>query len=195
MKLKFSQRLIDYLIQAIFIFISVFMAFWLNDYQTKQEEQRITQDVKNAINQELTKNLAALEEIEVHHTAIYSKSIDFFKTKIDTITRFDFTQIPGFPQTSRNMVLTSGASNLGTDYRVHLHMYVKSRISSVYEEQKLYNETYKKLYDEFLFSPKLHDQELVRENYLEFYNLITKIKSREQALITNMKEVIKQINY
>ena len=37
-KLSLSQRIIDHLIQAILIFISVFMAFWLNDYQLQQKE-------------------------------------------------------------------------------------------------------------------------------------------------------------
>jgi len=195
MKLKFSERVIDYFIQAIFIFVSVFLAFWLNNYQAKQEELRITKDVKTAINQEITKNLRALEEIEVHHSAIQSKAIDFFKTKIDTISRFDFSQIPGYPQVSKNIVLTNGAANLATDYRVHIHVYPKSRINSLYEEQKLYIETYKKLYDEFLYSRKLNDNKQVRENYIEFYSLVNKLWGQEQVLISNMKEVIKMINY
>ena len=61
LKKVFSQRLVDYLIQALFIFLSVFLAFWLNQYQAIYKETYMTTRAELAILKEMKSNLHGLE--------------------------------------------------------------------------------------------------------------------------------------
>ncbi len=193
-KLKLSERIIDHLIQAILIFISVFLAFWLSQYQEKQETKRITQEVKNVIYQELSSNLREVEKNEAVHAKICAGLVDFYNTKLDTITQFSLWEMFDKTESIVHRTLPSGAVNLALDHRMELAPFIKARISLVYEEQKKVNEIYQKLFDNFLYSKERFDEKLVRENYLIFYGLLDKLWNREKVLISKMKEVVNLIN-
>lgn len=67
---RISPKIADYLIQAIFICLSVFLGFWLNDYKNQQEAQKFSDKAKSAILVEMKANLAMLEQIQPEHTAL-----------------------------------------------------------------------------------------------------------------------------
>ena len=91
-------------------------------------------------------------------------------------------------------VLPSGAASLVMDNSVDLNVFIKSQISLIYEEQRLVNEAYDKLYNEFLVSRERYDKDKIQENYRIFFTLINKLWNKEKVLVSNMKEVIKYIN-
>lgn len=194
MKIKLSERLIDYLIQAIFIFISVFLAFWLNNYQVEQENIRLTKNVKEALYQELTTNLEYLEKSEPFMKALSKSQIQFYKHQLDTVTRFDLGLIPQMRKPHTRLILSIGAANLVDDARVKLHPYVKTRIYSVYKQQELVMEAQRKLFDDFFASIQQYDHNLAKENYYIFFQLANNMLGKEQIAIANLKEVIKMIN-
>ena len=52
-RIKISQRFSDHLIQAVFIFTSVFLVFWLNGYIIEQNEKQAANIAQEAIIEEM----------------------------------------------------------------------------------------------------------------------------------------------
>lgn len=194
MKLKFSERIIDYFVQALFIFVSVFLAFWLSNYQAEQENVLLTKNVKEALKQELTANLKRLELSEPFMKGLVNHQNHFYQYQRDTVTRFDLHIIPQMKEPFNNMVLSNGAATLVNDSSVKLHPYVKTRIYANYKEQELVMKAQTKLFNDFLTSSQQYDPNLVKENYTTFFSLANDLHSKQNIAIFNLKEVIKMIN-
>lgn len=191
MKLKLSERVVDYFIQALFIFVSVFLAFWLNNYQSKQEEIKSTQKAKQVIVAELEKNLEFLKRTGEQHRLIYMYQKDFFKNKVDTLKKYREIEIPHADKGFEKYFLTNNTLFLANDSRINLNtdnIVTLNRLSEqISQTQKSANQ----------FSNRreiINKETEVREKYYIFYDFLNDLWLKEDDLIQNIESTIQSLN-
>lgn len=94
-KIKISARIADHIINAILIFASVFLAFWMNELRIEKKENELTKDAKKAILTEWKINLIIIERSNSYHEEILKKGAESILKNIDAIHLFDLELIPG----------------------------------------------------------------------------------------------------
>lgn len=190
MKLKFSQRFFDYLIQAVFIFISVFMAFWLNNYQAKQEEIRVTQKAKQTIVAELDANLSFLKRAGAEHRLVYMYQKEFFGNKLDTIKQFRYSEIPQMKRGFEEYLLTNNSLFLANDTRINLDVQDIVAINRLSDHINLTQISA----DQFMNRNKLINAEKnVRLKYYIFYDLLNDLWLKEDQLIQDIESTLQNL--
>jgi hypothetical protein len=73
-----SGRLLDHLIQAVFIFSSVILAFWLSEFQTERKNQNSLETSMAQIAAEMSYNHNRIESVFAYHLYLTNK-IDSLK--------------------------------------------------------------------------------------------------------------------
>lgn len=190
MKLKFSQRFFDYLIQAIFIFISVFMAFWLNNYQAKQEEIRITQKAKQTIVAELDANLSFLKRAGEEHRLVYMYQKEFFGNKLDTIRHYRESEIPQMKRGFEKYLLTNNSLFLANATRINLDVQDIVAINRLSDRIRLTQIAA----DQFGNRLNLINEEKnVRIKYYIFYDLLSDLWLNEEWLIKDIESTLQNL--
>ena len=188
-KIKLSERIIDHLIQAVLIFISVFLAFWLSNYQVKKEEISITQKAKQTIVAELEMNLSLLKNNGEYHRLIYMYQKDFFKNKLDTIKQFRWSEIPQYKHRFAEILLTKNTLILVNDTRINLgveNIVILNRLSAqITKTQKAANQ-----FSDFLNTPINKN---VKEQYSDFYYYLSELWLNEDHLIQNIESIIQKL--
>ena len=188
-KLKFSERIIDYFIQAIFIFISVFLAFWLNNYQAKQDENSRTEKAKQVIIAELEANLKILERNAPYHKLLYTYKDEFLENKLDTITYFRMKELPKYEHGFEPITLTKNTLVLANDSRVNLKAENIVTLNRLSKEIANTQKSASQLTD-FILSPKRLEY---YEKYEEFYIIIGRLWRDEDNLIASLKSTIQSL--
>lgn len=190
-KLKLSERIVDHLIQAALIFLSVFMAFWLSDYQVRQEKMRVTEKAKAAILKEMKQNLNLLEQIMPLHIELISGKEEVL-SNLGTYKSFNISNLPGYNKgTTRSSIpLSKSALSLINESSVNIDIDTRMQINKTYETQIALEHATTKLFDDFLKNSTLNDNDKAAYNYVLFYDLYGDFFGRETALIHSLKESI-----
>jgi hypothetical protein len=191
-KNAFSQKLGDYLIQAIFIFISVFLAFWLNEYQAKYKEAQRTVKAELAILKEMKKNLHILEIMNANRIDMIQGENETFNQS-DIYKFFNLSKVVGYNRGSVRATLSKSAISLINSENINIDIDRRRQLNSVYQHQQEYEEAQKKLFDEFLISFEVKKTENVGASYVIFYTLAKRLWSREVTLIHSLKEAIAEL--
>lgn len=168
-KIKLSERIIDHLIQAVLIFISVFLAFWLSNYQKQQEALQVTNKAKAAVLAELELNHTTLKRNVAYYQEIYSLRKDFLKDGLDTLQYFNLVFIPGYSYGFEKFVLSTNSLSLANDARVNLPINYIVRINKIKEQIESVKISLDNL-DTFLATEKKHGS--MYTDYQKFYNLL-----------------------
>ena len=189
-KIKLSERIIDHLIQAILIFISVFLAFWLTNYQAKQETISATKKAKQTIIAELDANFNFLKRAGEEHRLVYMYQKDFFNNKIDTIKRYSEDQIPKINRGFEKYLLTNNSLFLANDTRINLDINQIVVINRISEQIKLAQISA----DQFTNRYKLINEEKnVRLKYYIFYDLLSDLWLKEERLIQDIELTLQNL--
>ena len=192
-KIKISDRVVDHIINAIFIFASVFLAFWMNEIRIEKKEIEITEDAKKAILTEWKINLIIIERSNSYHEDILNKGRESFLKNLDTINYFDLKLIPGLNNGIQNETITSNAIGLVDDQQINFDIKTRLTINQIHEQQKKLNSAINVIIDDFLIQRELFDNTKVEENYLMFYLLLKELVEQENSMIVRLRQAISEI--
>lgn len=190
-KIKFSARLVDHIINAILIFASVFLAFWLNEVRIEKKEVQNTQEAKFAILAEWKINKIIVERWNAYHEEILDKE-DSFLENLDTIVLFDLDAIPGLDNGIQREIITSNGLALLDDEGISFDISTRLNINQIYEQQQNVNKATSKIIDDFLGERELLDPTLGRNNYALFYSLLRNLVEQENDLIDRLTKTIEE---
>lgn len=192
-KIKLSERIIDHLIQAVLIFISIFLAFWLNNYQKKQEASQMTEKVKAVVLEELQQNLIILKRNTDYYREIYHKSGDFLETGLDTLDGFSIGYFPGYTHGFEMFVLSGHTLSLANDPRVNLDIEDIAHLNRIKEELESFKLTMAS-FRNFMNNQRNSDEMTTIEKYYRFTFHLSHLSVEGDVLISNIKDVIKQLD-
>ncbi len=82
-KFRMSSKIIDHFIEAILIFTSVFLAFWLTEYRESQKEEEMLDISLQHIASEIAYNHRRIESTFDYHSSLI-KAIDGLKNETGT---------------------------------------------------------------------------------------------------------------
>ncbi|MFK7979308.1 MAG: hypothetical protein AB8G86_04965 [Saprospiraceae bacterium] len=191
-KKVFREKFVDYLIQALFIFLSVFLAFWLNQYQAIYKEAYMTTRAELAILKEMKNNLFILEILHENRLPLVlgeKETLD----QLETYKAFSQYKLVGQEKGFMRTVLSKSALSLINANNVNIDISRRQQLNKVYEHQQVYTNAERKLFDDFLNSFEVKDPENTRASYSIFYRLLGDIWSKEVTLINSLKEAIAKL--
>lgn len=190
--LKLSQRISDHLIQAIFIFTSVFLAFWLNDYLMERNERRSARVAQEAIIEEMKWNLKILERWTPYHKELFDKAELLVLKELDTVKTFDPSRIIDHSKGIIREALIDNAWNLLNQNQVKIDLHSKMEINRIYKQQNYVNLAILEITD-FLKQRETLRPELVKENYVMLLRLLGELFGQESAMIREQKLVLLEL--
>lgn len=192
-KIKIGARVVDHLINAILIFTSVFLAFWMNEVRARKQSVDLTKEAKTAILTEFKINLQVLERWAPYHKEILEKGEEFITNQVDALDQFELSLIPGLSNGIQREILTSNGWSLIDDQQINFDLKTRLLVNQIYEQQKFVTKATSKITDDFLMAREVFDNTKVKENYLMFYSLIAELWAQEEALIKRLRESINDI--
>jgi hypothetical protein len=191
-KLKLSTRLVDHAIQAVLIFASVLLAFWMNENRKEKNEIEYAIEAQEAIIKEMKWNLDILERWTPYHKTLYDGSLEFIGNNIDTVTTFDPSRIMDFSKGIQREVLIDNAWNLLNQNQVRMNVQTKMLINRMYVQQNYVTNALKEIVA-FLKQREILRNELAPENYKMLTMLIGELYGQETAMIRELKLTIKKL--
>jgi hypothetical protein len=192
-KIKMDNRIADHIINAILIFTSVFLAFWMNEVRARKQSVDLTNEARTAILTELKINLLVLERWAPYHKTILEKGEDFVLNNADALSQFDLSLIPGLNNGIQREILTSNGWSLIDDQQINFDLKTRLLVNQIYEQQKYVTKATSRITEDFLMDREVFDNTKVKENYLMFYSLIAELWGQEDAMIKRLKESINDI--
>ena len=191
-KIKISSRVADHIINAILIFASVFLAFWMNELRIEKKENELTRTAKEAILTEWKINLIIIERSNTYHKNILNKGADSILNKIDSINLFQLELIPGLSNGIQSETITSNSLGLVDDQQINFDIKTRLTINQIHEQQKKLYTAIDAIINDFLTQRELLDETKVKENYLLFYLLMENLVDQENATIARLKGAINE---
>ena len=190
---KITDRIIDHLINAILIFASVFIAFWMNEIREKKSQNEYTNNAKEAILSELKNNLSVLERWTPYHKEILDKRDKLSLTNIDTAQGFRYEKIPGLNNGIQREIITNSGWSLLMDKQVSLDIKTKMLINKTYEQQEYVTNASSRITNDFLNSREIFDNTKTIQNYMIFYSFLGELWGQEVAMIESLKYTISEM--
>jgi len=191
-KIKISNRLADHIINAVLIFASVFLAFWMNEIRIENKEKELTYDAKKTILTEWKINLIIIQRSNSYHEIILKKGEESILKNIDTINFFDLELIPGLSNGIQNETITSNSLSLVDDQQINFDIKTRLTINQIHEQQKKLVAAINTITIDFLIQRELFDKTKAKENYLMFYSLLEDLIEQENNTIERLKEAINE---
>ncbi len=188
---KARSRLTDHLIQGLFIFSSVLLAFWLNDLHNRHLEKRTAKAAIEAVVNELEQNKAILEVWTPKHKKIFERVEAFLVNSMDTATVFNPYQFTVGPIMSN--IITNDSWDIIRQTNPRIDLDTRLLINRIYRQQEYVDKALDKLTNDFLLQREIYDPEKVRENYLLYYMLIGDLKGQGEAMIREYAYVLEQV--
>ncbi len=137
-KIKLSPRFTDHLIQAVLIFTSVFLAFWLTDFREKQNASKIVTLALENVASEMSYNHKRVENTYAYYLKLL-RYIDSLQTvQPEKLNNLHGYQIPGWQGVQMPMLRSSAyqtilSSGIGKD----IPFEVLRAISFIYHVQSV----------------------------------------------------------
>lgn len=191
-RFKISQRMSDHLIQAVFTFASVYIAFWLSEYLMEQNEKQIAKTAQEAIIGEMKVNLKILEKWTPYHKVLFEKAELLVTNELDTIKSFEPGRIVDSRKGIIRETLIDNAWNLLNQNQVRIDLHSKMKINRIYKQQEYVNKAIVEITD-FLKQRETLRADLVKENYVMFLRLLGELYGQESAMIREQKLVIAEL--
>jgi len=187
-----SPRVVDHLVQAVLIFASVFLAFWLNDYRLDVQERRATQAAVDAVAREVAANLAILERWAPYHLEMSEAARERLAGGPDAVGDFrpgDFLDERGIFQE----ILTYDSWEALRQADVRLELDSRLAINRIFRQQEFVDHAIRETVD-FLNTREVLDPERAGENHLIFYRLVTDLYYQQVALKENYRRLLASLD-
>lgn len=192
MKFTINQRLADHMIQAVLIFASVFLAFWLNEYGIRQEEEERRHTALIAIRSEMQNNLQILERWSPYHQKIAERTEWLLNHHPDSITTFRPNALFERDKGIFRELLTDHAWSYLNQSNIQMEMKTKLKIAQIYQQQQFVQNALNDVFH-FLKQRDILREELAYENHILFHSRISEVYAQETAMISNLKRVIGEL--
>lgn len=192
MKFQLSQRTLDHSIQAILIFASVLLAFWMNEYRIHRAEERVTQDALEAILSEVESNLGVLERWTPYHQSVIEKTQLILENPPEPSEEFSLRSVLEPNRGIFRELLTDNVWNYLNQAQVRVEMRLKLEIARVYEQQEYVEDALKDLFS-FLKERETIRSDLAPENWEMFYRKMSEVHAQETAMIESYKGVVARL--
>ena len=189
-RFKISQRISDHLIQALLIFASVFMAFWLNEYRIEKNELKNSIEAQKSIVKELKVNLDILERWLPYHKSIFDKTVKVLNNHSDTLTTFNPYSFVDGEKGYRKEIITDYSWDLIKEIKIDID--TKILINRIYEQQKYVENAFGNFF-EFLNERNLFRENLVLGNYMLYAKYMGEIYGQERAMIKQYRIAIMEL--
>jgi hypothetical protein len=193
-KWTLSERVVDHSIQALLIFASVFLAFWLNDYRIQVGEQRATEAVVEAVVSEISANKAVLERWAPYHREISERLEARLRDGADD----DPGQWEPFqPQAYLDQrgifqeILTYDSWEHLRQSDLRLDIQRRLAVNRIFRQQEYVDEAVREVVG-FLNGRELFDPALAQQNHIMFYRLMTELYHQEMALLENYRRFLEE---
>ncbi len=191
-KINISTRTTDHLIQAVLIFTSVFLAFWLNELRVLNAEKQRTHEAIESVINEVSNNKAILERWMPKHSLMISAAEEFLQNSLDTIQQFNPQFITKGEPIFRE-ILTYDSWDYIKQTGTKLDINDRILISRIYKQQEYVDYSIKELTQNFYKQRELFDNEKRIENYIIYYNLIKEIYAQENAMIREYQYLLNKL--
>jgi hypothetical protein len=137
-KIKFSQRFTDHLIQAVLIFTSVFVAFWLTDFREKQNINRIVNLALENVASEMSYNHKRVEATYSYYLRILSYLDSLQNSQPEKLNNLHGYQIPRWQGVQMPMLRSSAYQTiLGAGIGKDMPFEVLKALSFIYHVQSV----------------------------------------------------------
>jgi hypothetical protein len=190
-RFKLSQRLADHLIQAILIFASVFIAFWLSDYRIRKSEEKQVNAAIESVITEVSSNKGVLERIMPNlHNTIRTTEV-FFENSLDTVQVFnEFYLTEG--KLRFNELLTYDSYQFLNQNNIFIPIDKRLIINRIYRQQEYVDAALNEL-TQFYKQRELFDKNKLLENYALFYNKIREIEGQSAAMLREYEFALSEL--
>ncbi len=192
LKVTLSKRLADHLLNALFILISVLLAFWLNEVRETGKQKNATELAKQIIIEEFESNLDILNRWLPYHEELLKECEDFIRNKLDTVNEFKLGYFDNYNNGIQREILTNSAWTLIEDSEVKFNIKSRLSINRIYEQQQFVISATNDIID-FLNQRELFDLSKTKENYIIFYSLLAELCGQEKAMIKELSIEIKDL--
>lgn len=191
-KVTLSKRLADHLLNALFILISVLLAFWLNEVRESRKQNNATELAKQIIIEELESNLDILNRWLPYHENLLKECDEFITNKLDTVSEFKLGYFENYNNGIQREILTNSAWTLIEDSEVNFDIKSRLSINRIYEQQQFVINATSNIID-FLNQRELFDFSKTKENYIIFYSLLAELCGQEKAMILQLNIEIEDL--
>lgn len=192
--LNLSDRIADHLIQAVLIFASVFLAFWMSANREKNQMNDATQKSKIAIIKEFEANQKILERWIPYHKELQLGLEYLLVNQVDTISQFNPSLIQGYNKGIMQEIITTYASDFIKDNQLNFDIETKMLVNKTYQQHAYVDKAIRDITDDFFTKMELFEEKHIINNYNMFYLLIQELIGQEEALLENLKKTIEKIN-
>lgn len=189
LKFKLSTRLSDHLIQAVLIFASVFLAFWLSDYRQQQIENKQTRNAIEAVTNEILSNKGVLERILPNLRRTIEKTEFFLTHSLDTVTFFNESYLND-NQLRFNELLNDDSYMYLNQNNIYVEIDKRLLINRIYKQQDFVVSAINELVH-FYKQRELFDSDKTTENYIVYYRNIREIQGQIDAMLREYDVAIK----
>jgi hypothetical protein len=186
-RFRISKDTKHHLIQAILIFASVFMAFWLNEYRLKQIQKNETARALEAVVDEVESNLDILERWAPYHKSMLERLEDLFeKDSVRHLAHFNPAILSDNYIGFMREILTRHAWDFIHAQNIQFDLETRLDIIMVYEQQKFVDKSLDRLI-EMNYQRQTFDPEKMVENYQLLHSMLGDLWGQEVAMIENYR--------
>lgn len=190
-KLSLSKRISDHLIQAVLIFASVFLAFWLSDYRQKQQEKQQVKNAIDAVVNEVSLNKGVLERLVPALKNTINRTEHFLQYSLDTVTIFNDYYLTA-NQLRFNELITDDSYQYLNQNNIYIAIDKRLLINRIFKQQEFVTLSIDELV-QFYKQRELFDSDKTRENYIIFYSNIREIEGQITAMLNEYENALKKL--
>jgi hypothetical protein len=189
--LSISQRMSDHLIQAVLIFASVFIAFWLSDYRQKQAEKQQVKNAIDAVVNEVSINKGVLERLMPALQITINRTEYFLENSLETVTVFNNYYLTE-GKLRFNELITDDSYQYLNQNNIYIAIDKRLLINRIYKQQEFVISAIDELM-QFYKQRELFDSDKTSENYIIFYRNIREIEGQVTAMLTEYNYALNQL--
>ncbi|TVR67349.1 MAG: hypothetical protein EA422_00495 [Gemmatimonadales bacterium] len=181
----------DHLIQAVLIFASVFLAFWLNDYRIAVSERQATERAVEAVISEVTANREILRRWAPYHGEMAERVLAWLENEDRgdaPFSPYDYIDERGIFRE----ILTYDSWDYLRQGDVRLDLDVRLSANRVFRQQEYVDRAVRATV-EFLGSRELYDADRSYENAVIFYRHIADLHGQQVAMLESYNRFLEEV--
>lgn len=189
---RFTASLKDHFIQAVLIFASVLLAFWLTDRWHHQQEDRQAADVLSSVIEEMTRNKEIMKEWTPYHKLILEGLEEIISEGPQSVQSFNINHLTEDRGIFRE-ILTHDSWDFLRQTNPRISIEMRLMINRAFRQQEFVDRAIHNAVD-FLSSRQILDDSLAYENYILFYGLISDLYYQQHFMIKTLQSTLEKLD-
>ncbi|MEO1449370.1 MAG: hypothetical protein AAFV07_07555 [Bacteroidota bacterium] len=186
---KPGTRFFDHLINAVLIFLSVWLAFWMNERSHQKREARKTEAFKCEVLAEFRNTQAILTQSIPYHQSLYEGVARLLLEQIDTLETFSMSHLPEYTNGIQRDIITNNTWRLLNSEELSLDLKLKLWINHLFEQQQFVTGATEDVVDH-LGSREMYQPDLIEQNYIMLGRLLVELYWQERTYLENLEKGI-----